>query len=333
MNTTSRLRAHVVLGGEAFATLDDAWDRLAAANPSATVFQTAPWYRAWLSAAAAAEGATPLVVAVAGGSGTRAAVALQRERGSAVLRPLSAPWADYHDAVGDPNDDASLRALADGLTGLVREGFSLALDDVVADGLLARACVELGEALPSTPVAAVDLTDGEHVTRVVARKEYVVKWRRLHRLGPVRCVHHTEQPAIRARFPAFVALHRAQWQGRVDAVAPFDGGVVDAAFSAMVEQLTPRHALMLTELLLGDRAIAMYLGFVHAGRYLAYRTAYDAAYRRLSPGHLMLARMILDFRAAGLRELDLMRGAYGYKDEYANRAGRNVRWHVRAATP
>ncbi|HEX6715455.1 MAG TPA: GNAT family N-acetyltransferase, partial [Pyrinomonadaceae bacterium] len=258
----------------------------------------------------------------------RAGVALQIN--SETIRPLSAPWADYHDGVGNPFDFEAVESLAGTLREFIDEtGYALVLDDVVPGGSLERIARHLkARHSESNATAAIDLTDSSHMRRILSRKEYVAKSRRLARLGRVDCKHHSDRDEMLRRMPAFVEMHSSRWLDRVDAVAPFDGGVIDAAFVAMVEHLAPLGRVLLTELTLNDKPIAMYFGFVYANRYNAYRTAFEVAHKRLSPGHLMLRQMIIDFAAAGFRELDLMRGGYAYKYEYANRRSNNHRFEL-----
>jgi CelD/BcsL family acetyltransferase involved in cellulose biosynthesis len=292
-----------------------------------TPFQTAGWYRSWISEAAESEGATPLMVTVLTAAGGRSCIGLQlhETQSGPVIRPLSWPWADYHCACreSDPAVDAE-QALAAAIDGLQRcEGARLDLPDVAEGDLLHRAALALGAHVrPGSPVVSIDLTDGGHVAALVGRKETVRKGRQLARLGDVALVHWREPGDLPDRLRSFFAMHAAQWRGRPEAVAPFDGGVVDRTFAAVAAQ--PDAGVVLSELCLDSVPIAAYYGFLHRGTYWAYRTAFDGAYRRLSPGQQLIAGMIVDFAAAGIQTFDLMRGDYPYKLGYASRVSANV---------
>jgi CelD/BcsL family acetyltransferase involved in cellulose biosynthesis len=325
------LNSRALSGDEVMMTLTPEWDALAAANPKAKVFQTSSWYLAWIESVAAHERASPILLRVPADGKVRAAVALQLSGGEVeALRPLSWPWADYHDGVGSLLDREAIEALSRGVRELVAaQGRPLLLEDVVPGGMWESIVAHLPVSTSaSSHTSAIELTDAAHIEHVLNRKEHVVKSRRLQRLGCVRCQHHLDVRAVLERFPALVRLHQEHWSDNPDAVAPFDGGVIDSAFECIIRHMAPRGQLILTELLLNDETIAAYLGFVHGGWYGAYRTAFESSYHRLSPGHLMLRQMILDFQARGLRELDLMRGDYSYKQEYANRYGRNKRFDL-----
>jgi CelD/BcsL family acetyltransferase involved in cellulose biosynthesis len=300
-----------------------------------TPFQTAGWRRAWITRAAHSEAATPILVetGLPGGRG-RVSVGLQLHDTAAgpVLRPLSWPWADYHDACDTTADDTMVcghpdaaRVLAEAIDDLQRaERARLDLPDLVAGGLLHRAAIRLGaQVRPSSTVVSIDLGDAHHVRSIVNRKETVRKARRLARLGTVSLVHLREPADVVARLPVFFAMHAAQWRDRVDVVAPFDGGVADQTFAAVAAQ--PDAGVVLTELRLDSAPVAMYFGFLYRRRYWAYRTAFDRGHWRESPGHQLVTRMITDFVRSAVHTFDLMRGGYPYKLEYASRVSVNAR--------
>lgn len=293
-----------------------------------TPFQTPGWCRAWIIHAARSEAATPILLEAGLPDGGRVRVGLQAHHLGAeqVLRPLSWPWADYHEACelpGRGHPDAA-RVLAEALDDLQRaERARLDLPDLVDGGLLHGAAVQLGARVrPSSTVVSVDLADTEHVRTIASRKETARKARRLARLGRLSLVHHRDPADVAARLPVFFAMHAAQWQDRADVVAPFDGGVVDRTFAGVAAQ--PDAGVIVTELRLDSSPLAMYFGFLHGRRYWAYRTAFDRQYWRLSPGHQLVVRMIVDFARSSVRTFDLMRGGYDYKMAYASKVSANA---------
>lgn len=294
-----------------------------------TPFQTPGWYRAWIEQAAASEGARPLVVDVDLPERPNAlGVGLQVHEadGERVVRPLSWPWADYHDAWqhGGPHADAD-HLLAEAIEAVQhREHARLELPDLIDGGLLHQAMTLLGARIsPCSPVVAIDLTDRERVRSIVDRKETARKRRALSGMGLLSHTHRHEPAGVMAALPEFFAMHSAQWRDRPDAVAPFDGEVINRTYAAVASQ--PDACVVLSELRLDGMPLAIYYGFVHRSRYWAYRTAFDQAYRRFSPGHVLVAAMIADFVARGLHTFDLMRGDYPYKRAYASRISMTVR--------
>ncbi|GGU29558.1 GNAT family N-acetyltransferase [Streptomyces violascens] len=298
--------------------------RLSARTP----FQTCGWWRAWIREAADAEGATPVLVHITRTDRPTLVVGLQlhQDGGTALLRPLSWPWADYHEVaeVGDASPTGSepdIAGLAEAIDRCQREfGARLELSNLRAGGPLLRAVSALGAApRPSDTVFRLDLTDSDVVRRVSERRDMRRKRRRIERLGTLRLTCADTPARIATRLPAFIELHTQQWRDRPDTVAPFDGGVVDRTYAAVAAE--PSSAARLHELWLDDILIAGWFGFWHHRTYYAYRAAYDLSHGRDSPGHLLTAAMVTELAAQGTDTFDLTRGAYGYKLELpSNRA-------------
>ncbi|MBM9503806.1 GNAT family N-acetyltransferase [Actinacidiphila acididurans] len=292
--------------------------RLSARTP----FQTRGWWRAWIREAADAEGATPVLVHLTRTDRPTVVVGLQlhQDGGTAVLRPLSWPWADYHEVaeVGDASPTGpgpDIEGLAEAIGRCQREfGARLELSNLVAEGPLVRAVSELGAApQPSETVFRLDLTDPEVVQRVSERRDMRRKRRRIERLGTLRLTCADTSEGIAARLPAFIALHNQQWGDRPDAVAPFDGGVIDRTYAAVAAE--PSSAARLHELWLDDTLLAGWFGFRHDRTYYAYRAAYNMSHGRDSPGHLLIAAMATELVGQGTDTFDLTRGDYAYKLE------------------
>jgi CelD/BcsL family acetyltransferase involved in cellulose biosynthesis len=287
-----------------------------------TPFQTRGWWRAWIREAADAEGATPLLVHMTRTDRPTLVVGLQlhHEGSAAVLRPLSWPWADYHEVaeVGDASptcSESDIGGLAEAIDRCQREfGARLELSDLIADGPLLRAASELGASpRPSETVVRLDLTDPDVVQRVSERRDMRRKRRRIERLGTLRLTCADTSARVAARLPAFIDLHTQQWRYRPDTVAPFNGGVVDRTFAAIAAE--PSSTARLHELWLDETLLAGWFGFCHHRTYYAYRTAYDMGHGRDSPGHLLVAAMITELAAQGTNTFDLLRGAHAYKLE------------------
>ena len=304
------------------------WDALVKTNPHSTFFQLSSWYRTWIKSAAKAEKVEPILIKILSGKGNlRAALALQIKNVNHVptICPLTSPWADYHEIIAKPNDTDAIKALDEALSEFILENrLPVFCDDIVTGGILETVLSRLPTVKsPSTLVGAIDLTDANHVNQILRKKEHVLKWRRLQKLGKVSCCHHTQYDVLSRRLPVFIEMHRRQWSDRSNVVAPFNEGTVDKTFEAMVQNLSPKKLIILTELLLDHQPIAMYFGFLYRGDYGGYRTTFDQSYYRLSPGHLMLHRMIIDFISYNIRKIDLMRGAYSYKLKYTNKNSNN----------
>ncbi len=318
------LKQRILIGIQTKEVFNSEWKALVRVNPTSTVFQTGPWYQAWIESVSKKERTEPVIIKVTGSQVLRAALGLQIRRkadGSRCIQPLSSPWADYHEAIAHPKDVKAIDALSHAVAQSIRElGFPLECTEVITGGILETVLNRLNAVKISvSQTGQIDLTDRKHVEKILNRREYKLKMRRLLRFGHIRCRYHFEEKAILACLPAFITMHRKQWKGRLNTVAPFDGGVVDCAFETMVKYLAPQGYLGMVELLLDNQSIAMYFGFLFRRCYFAYRTTYDLELSKYSPGHIMLVKMVEDFLDRGLRYIDLMRGNYDYKKQYINK--------------
>ncbi|WJS05547.1 GNAT family N-acetyltransferase [Roseibium aggregatum] len=248
--------------------------------------------------------------------------------GRRTITPLSWPWADYHEAVAFNPCDEDMDAMAVALGELAKaEEADLLLPDIRTGGVLELICRRLGgDVTADTPVSSVDLTIPENLTAQAGKKEYLTKRRRLNRRGMMRLVQHRRPNTLRPALTRFIALHTRQWAGREDAVAPFTNPEIHAGFTALTEELGNEGLIDITELYSGDALVAAYFGLVFCGTYFAYRTAFDRDFFRMSPGHLMLQKLLAACAAEGLHTFDFMRGGYAYKKGYADRLGCNLRW-------
>jgi CelD/BcsL family acetyltransferase involved in cellulose biosynthesis len=73
----------------------------------------------------------------------------------------------------------------------------------------------------------------------------------------------------------------------------------------------------LSALMIGDTVISAHIGFVGAGRFYYILPAYDAAFARYSPGHLLLRYLIDRSAAQGIETFDLGVGDDHYKATWA----------------
>ena len=315
--------------------LDNSWDQLVKNGGRATWFQLSGWYNGWVEAVAGPSAAYPVIIRIEDSSGLRAGLALQLLHnpldGPIRLTPLSMPWADYHEALGSPNDDFAIERLAESCNFLAEKyKAAVAFEDVMANGLLSKVGVKLGlKFKENSPTFTIRLDRDETWRKEMEREEFRRKRRRLARLGTVTCHHHTDPEIVARRLPVFFEMHQTQWKNRPGPIEPFDDPVVVKGFKAFSRYLTLIEAVVLTEFCLNDQPIAMYYGFKLGLRYGGYRTTFDLSFRRYSPGHLMLHRMLEDFQAAGLVELDLMRGSHDYKLLYISDYRKNLVFHTR----
>ncbi len=146
------------------------------------------------------------------------------------------------------------------------------------------------------------------------RHEIRRKLRRLEREAPearVRLV--AGGPELDAAMADFIALHRLSSQAK-DA---FMTDEMQGFFRAIAVALAERGWLQLSLLEMAGRPAASYLCFDYANQILVYNSGYDPqASPQLSPGWVLLARLIQDAIAQGRTRFDFLQGNEDYKHRF-----------------
>jgi CelD/BcsL family acetyltransferase involved in cellulose biosynthesis len=162
---------------------------------------------------------------------------------------------------------------------------------------LARA-VAIGRDLPLTVTNAYErpmlesLEDGESYLRGALNKNHLREMRRqfrlLSELGPVTYSVARQPEEIRSRMEEFLALEASGWKGRKRSAMVNDR--LRAAFAReAITNLAEADQVRIHTLDLDGRAIASMVVFIMAGEAYTWKTAFDEAYGRFSPGKLLMA--------------------------------------------
>jgi CelD/BcsL family acetyltransferase involved in cellulose biosynthesis len=110
-------------------------------------------------------------------------------------------------------------------------------------------------------------------------------------------------------------LHAMRWQSRGEAGVLADGRVQQ--FHAAAAPLLMHAGLLRLFLLrIGGTPAAAYYGFIHVDRAYFYLLGFDPAFAFESPGVILIGHAISDALAAGVKELDFLRGQERYKYEW-----------------
>jgi hypothetical protein len=146
-----------------------------------------------------------------------------------------------------------------------------------------------------------------------ARHEIRRKVRRAESTGEIR-LDEAGDPL--ADLPAFIDLHQKRW-GDEGLFPDTPGGDRSRVFfRRLFELFGPDDVLRLTFLTVDDRRIAAGIHFETADSALYYNAGVDPEARDLSPGVVLVAKLVERALAAGLRRLDFLRGDESYKYEW-----------------
>jgi CelD/BcsL family acetyltransferase involved in cellulose biosynthesis len=157
--------------------------------------------------------------------------------------------------------------------------------------------------------AGLDITAAgpDYFDRELSRKRRKEWQRQARRLAEAGTIEHRVDRAPETLATALadvVALEAQGWKGRRGTALAFHAEGLAFA-EAAVGALGPRGAVRIDRLSLDGRTIAGLVSFVAAGRMWIWKTAYDEAEARFSPGVQLMLRVTTDLIGApGLRSAD-----------------------------
>lgn len=161
------------------------------------------------------------------------------------------------------------------------------------------------------PASAADFFTGP---RKHFRRELDRRLRRLGELGTV--AFHVSRAYSAETLSRYLDLERRGWKGRVGTAAAQDP-LVAKLHHGFTARMSLLGRLSVYELLLDGRAIAMNIN-VHCGSTVFHwKTTYDEAYAKFSPGNLLFRRLLTDCMEAGIAEIDFLSPATPNKRVWA----------------
>ncbi len=284
------------------------WERLHA-TAKGGLFQSYVWAESWAGVIPNADDIR--IVTVENGSlQCILPLIVQRRLGIRRLRWLGREVTDYCDAIGAGDWDISELAAA------------------VRRYLPPCDLVELGQiqaAGPASRIFASALQPEQDCPRIDLAQATLPKdilYAERHAAAAGSLTYHiARNQAERADIVAFVItekrralLRRSRSTGEFDVtVTPFLRRLAAMLYPTRTEPL-------FSSLRLDGQTIAAQIGFIEFGTLLYYLPAFDFAFRRYSPGHLLLLQLLRDARNSGLSAIDLLRGQEDYKFKWTGQA-------------
>jgi CelD/BcsL family acetyltransferase involved in cellulose biosynthesis len=296
----------------------DAWSAFRAAEPGLR----SPYFTLGYADAVAATGGRLQVLKVERGGAPEAFLPLHRSR-TGMAYPPGGPLSDWHGFIAPPESavDAAAALKAVGLAGYRFEGAP------ETDRALAAA------AETRTVSHIINLSDGpdtwwarrRRALRALARNE-----RKLDEQGlRVEVVLDDRTPgSLQALFGWKSAQLRSTRQP--DLFRP--GAWPRRLLERLHAEVGPDFRGLLSTLRIDGAPAAAHFGMISGGVLHYWFPAYDPAFGRYGPGGLLLKAMAEGARELGLREIDLGKGDYRYKREFAD-AGAPIASGVVAAGP
>lgn len=122
------------------------------------------------------------------------------------------------------------------------------------------------------------------------RKKLRQDWNRLSALGSVDVVNDRSPAAVQEAFEAFLVLEKASWKG--DRGTALLSDAADAAFvRKLVHNLAARQAASVAQLRVNGEVIAAQVLMYGGDTAYTWKTAFDVAYRKFSPGALLVDKI------------------------------------------
>lgn len=307
------------------------WDALLSRSPSDSIFLTAAWLSAW----AITVGREAKLIGVTVRQAGRLVAAAAFEARQGVLLLAGRGVSDYSDILIDDEVPEGQRGplLAEILTAARRNaaGFRYFQLNRLRESSPLVIALERG-AVPGyyptrTAARGAPQMDMAVVEERLKKKRFKRRENRLKRAGEVVCTAHTTPADIEPGIGRFIDLHKARW-----AETPTPSKLNDPDQQAFLEVLTRRAGdtgrLRYTTLTLDGVLIAAHYGFHYDGTFTFYKPAYDPAYAKITPGDVILKRLLEQARDEAAALFDFTIGEEPYKLEFATSMPTVVSLHV-----
>lgn len=317
------------------------WSELLAADPEAHAFQRPEVVRAWVETRGEAVGARPAFALATHSSGARALLpwVVVVHHGSRISRRILEPAGQslfgYHDPIvaGSTLPETDWVDFWEAARRQLAGSCDLALFRFVHP--------RCGRGKRSTPCSddspVLDLTGVSDFEALLARCSANHRGdvrRRLRRLDERGAValwtpDGGEAGAALEDFRSgFLPSYFAVWDGRPEGNLLRQPGLADFLVRLITEGL-PGGWAHYSVLRVDGRPVAWHLGLAGPGELYWWFPTYDPAWEDLSPGKVLLARLLEQGLARGVRRIHFLTGAQPYKLAWKPESPelRTVRWH------
>ncbi|MEX2587173.1 MAG: GNAT family N-acetyltransferase [Actinomycetota bacterium] len=162
-----------------------------------------------------------------------------------------------------------------------------------------------------TAVMTLDASWEQYLQGLASKKRHELarKLRRFDREAPEAYLRSADSQSLEADVGAFVDFHRASAGEKGEFMSP-----QRAAFFADVAQRMHAGEMLSLDFLEQDgKIMAATFGFRYDGVLYLYNSAYDHSLRSISPGLVIVAKLIQRSMDEGLRRFDFLRGRERYK--------------------
>jgi CelD/BcsL family acetyltransferase involved in cellulose biosynthesis len=271
--------------------VDADWDALAQSAIPASVFNTSGWLYAW----AATKAVEPLL-AVRVRCADRLVAAAAFEAGRDGIRFAGRGASDYADVMLAPelSDEAAIEALRQVLLAASEaspNAHHFDLRRMPPDSRAARLLEHTGFFVTFAPGVEAPWMCMSAAPEKLKKKSLVRHERGLAKRGTLECATWRRADDILPRLEAFFLLHVKRWRDTPSA-SLFLREDNRRFYELVTEHLGPRGVLRYTEIHLDAHLVAAHYGFSWLGRFTWYKPCFDPDLAKLSPGEVLIKRLI-----------------------------------------
>lgn len=305
------------------------WRRLLDSDPRAKVFATPEWNRIWWEEFGAGKDLLVLTFEQAGEPLGIVPLYAKEEEGRRVLRFVGGiDLTDYLGPICAPADRPEVaRRLVEWLSTTderwdVFDAHNLPVPDGFADALISEADgagfryqVEEEE---TAAILRLPVSFDDYLASLASKERHELK-RKRRRIGrdyPDARVRAATSESLAADMKLFIDMHRGAEGHKGHFMDPGIAGF----FMRMAEGFDRLGWLRLDFLEVAGRPIASTFAFEVGEGYYLYNSAYEPEFKQASPGFILVAELIEDAIAKGLKKFDFLRGPERYKYQLGSEA-------------
>jgi CelD/BcsL family acetyltransferase involved in cellulose biosynthesis len=306
------------------------WDQLLVQSSQNSVFLAEGWLKAWSETIGADE---HLIVAKVRSQGNLVAAAAFQEN-DGIVEFAGKRHSDYSDFIvsNELSDKTAVTAIALILNAVrvhQRRFRHFFLGRIPTDSSTLSRLARTNNGLHVTicggavaPSMEMTAADDKLKKKSLRRNE-----RSLERLGRVSDVTYTRAADILPLLDTLFEQHIRRWQ-HTDSPSLFLNPANREFYRRFVNYLDHTGWLRFTVVKLDDKIIAAHCGFFSGDRFTWYKPAFDVAMKKMSPGEVLLKRLIERAKMENAAEFDFTIGGEAFKYRFATKIRQVVFAHV-----
>lgn len=322
------LQVTVITSLKDLSTYEPQWNDLLARSQHRQPFATYEWASAWLEVFGHEVSLSTILVSR---QGQAVAIAPFCIRSGKLLTFIGYPQNDYADILLDPACPEALEIIVEQIILLRSQWSKVILDQMrgehsayslVVETLKRRGLPFRVESSDSCPAMIIE-------DKAAAKKMYhkrnitsYINW--FDKEGKFGFNRYTDTAEAVAHLDDLFAQHVDRWDG-TPTPSYFRFEPMKDFYRAFFRNMHPKGWIHFSSLTLDSTYVALYVSLEYDQKLYLYKTCFNKAFYKKSPGQVILRYLMDDALQRDLVELDFARGDEGYKDRYANTVRQNYR--------